>query len=397
MEANADVTANVNTVCVNWSVTFNKSATVEPATTFVGSLCENGSSAEGKPLVQRHTLDASSCSADGVLRVQRTSEFHFLLPGKKYSFALRLEGQPEGKPLLQLETVTSKTAQGDPRQMAMLARALPLEMWRTYVGEEHELGQWLAESPEDTVWATTPSSYSLMHSLWLNACFTLPSPSSPLMQCPNPISRYCLDLTKGASWLRSKKVKRHKNDFYLTVNAQYLKTFNQVERSHTENGKGTWITPELVSALDRCRKENGAIKVYSIELWDKASDKLAAAIMALSVGDIFHDYTTCTFLRDDRSAGSVLTKVTGHLLAECGFTLWYWGFKNPYMAEYDARYGGIQLDNKEHFWPRWRQARLGMDSEGQPRPVPRSLADLVLSKVDAGSGDNGKLDLACLS
>merc|ERR1712216_1098562 len=73
------------------------------------------------------------------------------------------------------------------------------------------------------------------------------------MQCPNPTSRYCLDLTKCAPWLRSKKVKRHKSDFCLTVNAQYETTFNECERTHTRNSKGTWITPDLVRALDRCR------------------------------------------------------------------------------------------------------------------------------------------------
>merc|ERR1711959_865010 len=106
-----------------------------------------------------------------------------------------------------------------------------------------------------------------MKALWLNACFTLPSPNNPIMTCPNPLLRYCLDLTKEAPWLRAKKVKRHKNDFSLTVNAQYVETFNQCERTHTANGKGTWITRELVSALDQCRKEDGEMKVYSIELW----------------------------------------------------------------------------------------------------------------------------------
>merc|ERR1719473_2091917 len=101
-------------------------------------------------------------------------------------------------------------------------------------------------------------------------------------------------------------------------------------------------------------------------------------------------------IRDTRSAGAVLTKVVGQLLVECGFTLWYWGFKNPYMAEYDGEYGGVQLDNNREFWPRWQQAQLGVDSEGRSRAQPRSLSELVSSKVDSGSGIEGKLDLGCL-
>ncbi|OLQ06431.1 hypothetical protein AK812_SmicGene10276 [Symbiodinium microadriaticum] len=85
-------------------------------------------------------------------------------------------------------------------------------------------------------------------------------------------------------WLRSKKVRRHKHDFRLTaarlersVNADYQSSFEIC----------TWITPGLIQSLDKCRRE-----VYSVELWEKSSGNLAAVIMALSVGDIFHDYTT---------------------------------------------------------------------------------------------------------
>ena len=36
------------------------------------------------------------------------------------------------------------------------------------------------------------------------------------------------------------------------------------------------------------------------------------------------------------SPGHVMLQVVGQLLTEAGYTLWYWGYKNPYMAEYDA-------------------------------------------------------------
>merc|ERR1712232_1095485 len=182
-------------------------------------------------------------------RLQGSSEFHFLLPGRKYRLSLELEGF--GELVAQREVQTHLTGQGVPRG---LARLLPEEAWPTYVGVEHKLGEWLASADDDFVWALSPD-FNLMRSLWLNACFTLLSNDSPITQCPNPSKRYCLDLAKTSHWLRSKKVKRHKNDFSLTVNGNYVETFLRCEALHREQGKGTWITPNLVNALDQCRRE----------------------------------------------------------------------------------------------------------------------------------------------
>lgn len=278
-------------------------------------------------------------------------EFHFLYPSSTYHLELVVEGSSE--PLFRGSFDTQALGRAVPRSDS---RWVSRDLWRVYIGEEHDLGEWLGTCPQDMVWVYRPS-YALLRNLWWNACFTLPSKGSPITHCPNPMSRYCVDLTKPCKWLGGKKVKRFRKQFLLTVNRDYKGTFKRCAELHAQLGSGQWITPELVDALDRCRQEDGAIKVYSIELWDKNSTELAAAIMAFSVGDIFHDYTTAAFLRDDRSPGAILTKVTGHLLAGCGYTLWYWGFKNPYMAEYDGRYGGVQMDNNSEFWPLWRAAR----------------------------------------
>merc|ERR1711939_738586 len=102
---------------------------------------------------------------------------------------------------------------------------------------------------------------------------------------------------------------------------------------------------------------------------------MAAAIMALSLGDIFHDYSTVTFMRDDRSPGAILTKVVGHLLVESGYTMWYWGFKNPYMAEYDGAYGGTMMDNGREFWPKWQAAKTKAGSCDLAKHVPSDGLD----------------------
>eukprot|EP00931_Biecheleriopsis_adriatica_P124559 TRINITY_DN99700_c0_g1_i1.p1 TRINITY_DN99700_c0_g1~~TRINITY_DN99700_c0_g1_i1.p1 ORF type:complete len:397 (-),score=66.70 TRINITY_DN99700_c0_g1_i1:243-1433(-) len=391
--ATVQLSSTVNSVLADWSVILEESPSAgysqgtasvagegcATAVTVITMFCED---AAGKAMGQESKEIEASAGPDGVLQVKGSSELHFLLPGKTYTFSLRLGSQAEGN-LLQQSVKTEIVGRG---LNPALARQLDRTMWRTYVGPEHRLGQWLSESPEDTVW-TLESGYDMMRTLWLNACFTLPNPQSPLMTCPNPISRYCLDLTKGQPWLQSKKVRRHKKDFRLTLNADYRKTFQTCERTHTLDGKGTWITSELVDHLDRCRMENSALKIYSIELWEKRTGKLAAAIMALSLGDIFHDYTTATMLRDSRSPGAILTKVVGHLLREAGYTLWYWGFKNPYMAEYDGQYGGLTLDNQREFWPRWKRA-TDISSSGEP-------CDLALH-VPKGDSTSGGLDLEML-
>ena len=64
--------------------------------------------------------------------------------------------------------------------------------------------------------------------------------------------------------------------------------------------------------------------------------ELAAVTAGMSVGREFHDYSMLAFIRDKRNLGHVLTKSVGDLLAKCGFDLWYWGFKNGYMSQYDS-------------------------------------------------------------
>jgi len=378
----------VNSVAARWTLTA-QSPTAEQRGTIVvlaalrlkktagsriGRLIGAGDADEAEQL-ERHEVETTT-GADGVLRAAGVSEFHFLLPRRKYNLTVTVESYDT--PLISREAETKKVGQGMP---AELATALPDEVWRVYVGSEHRLGEWLASSPKDMVWTFQPD-FSMMQSLWLNACFTLPSPDSPITECPNPISRYCLDLTNASPWLRCKKVRRHKHDFTLTINHNYRETFERCGALHKERGSGTWITPQLVAALDSCRQQGGRLKVYSIELWEKSSGDLAAAIMALSVGDIFHDYTMATVKRDKRSPGAILTKVVGHLLTECGYKLWYWGFKNPYMAEYDENYGGLSMDSRRDFWPRWKAA-LSCAS-------PCDLADRVRL------GPEGTLDLATL-
>mmetsp|Transcript_18860 Transcript_18860/g.52271 ORF Transcript_18860/g.52271 Transcript_18860/m.52271 type:complete len:401 (+) Transcript_18860:128-1330(+) len=396
-QVQAELTVTVNSVVGRWTfVSENQppasrcrlavAATLRSAPrsgSFLGALARNGSGGSGDEKRERLELEVD-VGADGTLRASGESRFHFLRCGTKYKLTLEVSewrggaGEPSTAPdvgsVLAKTELDATTASCPPGIDPQVWRQLK-EMHPVYVGPEHELGEWLAKDPQDFVWAWQPN-FSLMRSLWLNACFTLPNEESPIAQCPNPLKRYCLDLTTTDHWLRGKKVKRHKNDFILTVNKDYPGTFMRCRKLHEDEDRGCWITKDLVEALDSCRREDNELKVYSIELWEKSTGNLAAAIMSFSVGDIFHDYTTACMLRDERSPGAILSKVTGHLLRECGYTLWYWGFKNPYMAEYDERYGGISLDNQA-FWPRWRVAREKVGTCDLASRIPPGGLDLA--------------------
>eukprot|EP00913_Durusdinium_trenchii_P012162 g11423.t1 len=213
---------------------------------------------------------------DGV--ISGVCEFHFLRPSQEYTFWLGREGSKDA--LLQRSVTTARCGRDTPFQMAML---IPPDMWTTYVGPEHQLGSWLGSCPEDMVWTVKPS-FELLRALWRNACFTLPSRGSPITQCPNPISRYCLDLTKGQPWLRSKKVRRHKGDFRLTVNADYQQTFKHCERVHVETHRSTWITPDLIRSLDQCRQDNADLLSHRVKSQDRQA-KTAEIGLYEDVGD----------------------------------------------------------------------------------------------------------------
>lgn len=385
MSGSAELVATVNSVVARWVVTLEAQPAGKPGRAVVIASLRS-SQGDNAELQERH--EATGVASEvGTMKFSGVAEFHFLHPKRRYDFVLQVElpnTTKKSEPLLSRKVETQLVGRGLP---PALAQRLPPEMWRLYIGKEHDLGEWLAGCPGDIVWAFEPD-FELLRALWLSACFTLPNPASPITQCPNPCSRYCLDLTRGCPWLRCKKLRRHKADFTLTVNRDYKGTFAHCGRLHKEQGRGEWITPKLVEALDTCRLEAGEIKVYAVELWEKRSGKLAAAIMSFSVGDIFHDYSTATMLRDKRSPGAILTKVLGHLLTECGYTLWYWGFKNPYMAEYDERYGGLTLENRA-FWPRWQAARrLATLGDTVISDEQSSLTDLVLRVPPGG------LDLA---
>merc|ERR1711988_2075845 len=74
----------------------------------------------------------------------------------------------------------------------------------------------------------------------------------------------------------------------------------------------------------------------------------AAASFGLSIGAFFHDFSMCCLIKDKRSAGAILSKAIGALLTDCGVSIWYWGCKIGYMADYE-KHGAVEIPRREYY------------------------------------------------
>merc|ERR1712113_542864 len=177
-----------------------------------------------------------------------------------------------------------------------------------------------------------------------------------VMLCPNPIQRQVIDLRLRKNWQKNKKLKKYKNDFYLSINYKFKYHFKMCQKYHTEKDEekaqnhGTWITDDLIDLLCEIHKGNennfNFLQFLCFELWEKETNEIVAASFGYLTGSVLNDYTFMTLKRDHRSCGSILTKVIGDILSKCLYDLWNWGFRLDYMAEYD-KYGGTQMNRTE--------------------------------------------------
>lgn len=233
---------------------------------------------------------------------------------------------------------------------------LPAEILENLLFSQMRLGDWLLDGHKDYFYALTGelSNQAYLAELLMHGLFVLPSERSPIASCPFPRRPFVLQLGGGEvscphsgassgcagkrvhAWARSKKVRRHANSFWLTVNKDFEGSLLKCMKYHEEKG-GTWITDALIKQLWALHNApSSRIRMWAFELWDRVTGELASASFGLSIGAFFHDFSMCTLIKDDRSCGAVITKVVGHILEQCGVRLWYWGLKCTYMKEYDS-------------------------------------------------------------
>lgn len=322
------VKTTVNSATVQW--TSSGSTPDSTSAAFKVTLSSN----DGKN--QTSVIVHQSGQTDVRLQGVCSHSFHFLPPA--WPFRITVSANKD----------TSDQSQQDAVVAGRTAPPIaPINMdWRVYVGQEHDVGSWVSEAPGDWMWALEPKcSYELLRDIWRSGMFALFQRG--LVLCPNPEKRFCLRIGPEEScWSHSKKLRRHSKDFRLALNTDFAHTLSACQKYHVKEHKSTWITPGLISMLDRLRQDPEAgLEVCCFELWE--GDNLVAATFSFLRGKVFHDFTMCTLLRDHRSIGNILSKAVGHLLGILGkHTCWYWGFKTAYMADYDS-YGAHDLDRAE--------------------------------------------------
>jgi len=197
----------------------------------------------------------------------------------------------------------------------------------------------------------------LFAKLYRASLFTLPTNNS-IIFLPSPLQRFCLDLRISTKirWDRNKRMREYLKNFRLSVNHNFPLSLKELFRSKPIQGQGKWVTnwlyDTLVGMAEHGESEKSQVEHRVFELWE--GDKLVAVTAGFAVGSCYHDYSMATLVKDKRSCGHILTKVVGHILQRCGYSLWYWGYEVEYMKTYKG-YGGRLFDRKE-FAKRWFSA-----------------------------------------
>eukprot|EP01062_Namystynia_karyoxenos_P024091 TRINITY_DN19355_c0_g1_i1.p1 TRINITY_DN19355_c0_g1~~TRINITY_DN19355_c0_g1_i1.p1 ORF type:complete len:470 (+),score=100.87 TRINITY_DN19355_c0_g1_i1:62-1411(+) len=233
---------------------------------------------------------------------------------------------------------------------------------RDYVSRGHPIGAVARVSHNDYLWSRPDlaDDDAFLYDLFMEAVFYLPS--GCVAQLPNPRHRFCIDLAKEVNWARSRRVRKavkcgRWRMRCATDRASVARGLRIAAEVHSELYGVTWLTPSYISTIARQAADPHApVRHLVVELWDTTTDALVAVICSFCRGRCFHDYTHATVQRDSERLGTLLTKVTGHLLRRCGYELWYWGLRDPggsteYMGDF-VPYGGSDWPRAE-FCPKW--------------------------------------------
>jgi hypothetical protein len=131
-------------------------------------------------------------------------------------------------------------------------------------------------APDD--WLFTSSWDPIfLEQLLSHGLFTIPdSPKKEvsLFMLPNPLKRYCLDLTLPAPkdrrhYHKSKEMRSSKRSQYrITVNKNFRKSLGHLMKYHNEREHGTWMTIDLIDLFEGMNKNVASrVKHWVFELW----------------------------------------------------------------------------------------------------------------------------------
>ncbi|EAN93835.1 hypothetical protein C3747_249g11 [Trypanosoma cruzi] len=204
---------------------------------------------------------------------------------------------------------------------------------------------------------------TLLQHLFYHSLFAIPDAirEAPVYTLPNGSKgRFCLDLKQeNIAWRKSKKVRRIMlcDLFAVAVNRDIRDSLCLAREYHLEKKGNTWLKESYIDLLvDLAACPEYGVKIMSVELLEKSSGNVLAGCLGFSLGCVHHDFTMFTMQRSPEGFGTFATKLLGEALQQCGYNLWYWGFRLKYMEQFEGKYGG-KIICKADFFARWAQNR----------------------------------------
>jgi len=177
-------------------------------------------------------------------------------------------------------------------------------------------------------------------------------------------------LVRPSDVITSRSVRRRARRYVCTINQRQADVLTFIRNRHED----CWLSPQLwrsFCAIDEASADHHGMRIFSFEVWDSETGRLAAAELGYTLGGI---YTSLTGAFDRRfsGAGAVQLAVTGALLQQCGFACWDLGME----MDYKRAMGGQQMPRQQ-----WKEhvARLRSGSTAAPLVLdePMNCRELI--------------------
>lgn len=250
----------------------------------------------------------------------------FLVPGTRYRLSLK----ESGAGLTVTTRAWSRSFMFPVSVMSLFVcpESHPEVIWRDLI----------VRSPDEYFYS---DSFDTSFWAWLFKRGLFALPHDDVVLIPNPAKKFAFDLTRPVTWHVSRRMR--KSGFVFSVIArdksgslfdtELLSLIQACAEWHTRNGtsKSTWIDPAFIHNVQCMLETCPEINFQAFTVTDTTSGKIAAISIGYKYRDAFMDFTACTLVRDNRSAGKqILIRQCEYLQAR-GVKLWYLGFKLPYM------------------------------------------------------------------
>mmetsp|Transcript_110955 Transcript_110955/g.312819 ORF Transcript_110955/g.312819 Transcript_110955/m.312819 type:complete len:272 (+) Transcript_110955:106-921(+) len=164
--------------------------------------------------------------------------------------------------------------------------------------------------------------------------------------------------------------------FQLTIDTAFLEVVKGIQaHTFTDTPGDNWLTDDLASmylAANELSQQTG-VTFHSVELWDKASGRLAAGEIGYTVGEIYSSCTGFALKEAFPGSGTLQLAALGKWLRCCGFTLWDLGMGLKYKFEL-----GGQEEPREAWVAHVRQLR-GLSVQLRSPAASQSTKELLAS------------------